>query len=119
MPRPGQSVQSPSGVDVGVPPEDVVPHHVDDARRPVAYGRSPPPMVETLKPWCRCRRSYRCRTLVILSSEGVARVHLTVFPIVVVSSFAGASVEKGVAQVHRKVALIVIVSFPRLVPQPV
>ena len=33
MPRPGQTVQSPSGVDVGVPPEDVVPHHVDDARR--------------------------------------------------------------------------------------
>ena len=39
MPRPGQFVQWPSGVDVGVPPEDVVPHHVDDARRPVAYGR--------------------------------------------------------------------------------
>ena len=31
----------------------------------------------------------------------------------------GASVEKGVAQVHLTVSLIVIVSFPRLVPQPV
>ena len=32
---------------------------------------------------------------------------------------AGAGVEKGVAQDHLTVSLIVIVSFPRLVPQPV
>jgi len=32
---------------------------------------------------------------------------------------AGAGVEKGVAQGHLTVSLIVIVSFPRLVPQPV